>query len=82
MAESGNKTELVHLPRPSAAPPLLAAGLALVVAGLWTWWPFAAAGAMVAVISAITWVRANRDEIARMPREQQSLTSAGFDGKR
>ena len=45
---NGEPTELVYLPEPSWQPVLLAAGLAGVVASLFTWWPYGVVGAVVA----------------------------------
>lgn len=68
-------TERVYLAGPSWAPVLCAAGLAGLVVGLYSWWPYAVVGAIVLLLSLISWLRANRDEIAAMPTEQQTDTA-------
>lgn len=77
MDDQNSRPELVFLPRPSLAPVGVAAGIALIVVGLWSWWPYAAAGIIAVLVAALVWARGNRDEIARMPREQKPFTSAG-----
>lgn len=76
-----SRPELVFLPRPSLAPAGLAVGIALLVVGLWGWWPYAAAGAIAIIVASLTWIRGNRDEIAQMPREQRPFTTAGLAPK-
>jgi hypothetical protein len=75
MSQPPKPTELVFLPRPAVFPALLAFGLAALVVGLFAWWPYAVIGGVIALGSLLAWLRANRDEIARMPRRQQTDTA-------
>jgi hypothetical protein len=68
-------TELVYVPEASWQPALIAAGLAGVLAGMYTFWPYAAAGAAVAVLAIAAWVRDARRDFGRLPRRQR-VTSA------
>jgi hypothetical protein len=68
-------TELVYVPRSSWLPLLAAAGLAGLLVGLFTGWPYAVAGAVVLVASLWAWVRDAGDELGRLPR-RQDVTSA------
>lgn len=68
-------TELIYLPEPSWAPPLLAAGLAGLLAGLFTWFPYAIIGGVVALAALLIWIRDARSDFRRLPR-RQGLTSA------
>jgi hypothetical protein len=68
-------TESIYLPRPSVHPALFAFGLVAVIVGLFSWWPYAVIGGVIALISLIAWLRTNRDEIARMPRHQHTDTA-------
>jgi hypothetical protein len=68
-------TESIYLPRPTAYPVLVALGLAAVIVGLFSWWPYSVIGAAIALISLVGWLRANRDEIAQMPRHQRTDTA-------
>jgi hypothetical protein len=68
-------TELIYQPAPSWAPALLAAGLAGVLAGLFTWWPYTIVGAIVAVIALRVWIADARTQFGRLPR-RQGLTTA------
>jgi hypothetical protein len=68
-------TESIYLPRPSVYPALLAFGLAAVVVGLFSWWPYSMIGGAIAIVSLIAWLRINRDEIIRMPRRQHTDTA-------
>jgi hypothetical protein len=68
-------TELVYLSRPSALPALVALGIAAMVVGLYSWFPYSIAGAAIALLSLVAWLRTNRDEIARMPRKQRTDTA-------
>jgi hypothetical protein len=45
-----------HLPAPTIWPVALAAGIALVAAGVLTHWLVSAAGALLAVIAVVGWV--------------------------
>ena len=67
--------ELVYLPAPSWYPPLLAAGLAGVIASIFTWWPYGVVGALVALFALGGWIREAREEFGRLPRRQR-LTAA------
>ena len=75
MTEPPKPTELIYLPAPSLLPALIAIGIAAVVVGLYAWWPYSAAGALIAIPSLIVWLRINRNEIARMPIEQRPDTA-------
>jgi hypothetical protein len=76
MSQPPKPTESIYLPRPTVYPALLALGLSAVVVGLFAWWPYSVIGAFLALSSLIGWLRANRDEIARMPRHQRADTAA------
>jgi len=67
--------ELIYLPEPSWQPLLLAAGLAAVVASLFTWWPYGVIGAVVALFALRAWIRDSREGYGRLPRRQH-VTSA------
>jgi len=75
MSQPPKPTEVVYLPRPSVLPALFAFGLAALVVGLFAWWPYSVIGGVIAFISLIGWLRANRNEIARMPRHQDTDTA-------
>jgi hypothetical protein len=72
---NGEPSELLYLPSASWHPALLAAGLAGVVAGLFTWWPYGVVGALVALAALWAWIRDARREFSRLPREQR-ITAA------
>ncbi|MGH6884819.1 MAG: hypothetical protein ACREGK_01940 [Geminicoccales bacterium] len=67
--------ELIYGPRPSWYPALIAAGLAAVIASLFTWWPYGAIGAVVALVALRAWIGEAREDFGRLPRTQH-LTSA------
>ena len=75
MSQPPKPTELIYLPSASVLPALVAIGIAAVVVGLYAWWPYSVIGALIALISLVLWLRTNRDEIARMPREQHTDTA-------
>jgi hypothetical protein len=75
MSQPPKPTESIYVPRPSVYPALLAFGLSAVIVGLYAWWPYSVIGAFIALVSLIGWLRANRDEIARMPRHQRTDTA-------
>jgi hypothetical protein len=68
-------TESIYLPGPSVHPALFAFGFAALIVGLFSWWPYAVIGGVIALVSLIGWLRTNRDEIARMPRRQRTDTA-------
>ena len=72
---NGEPTELIYLPGPSWYPPLLAAGLAGVVASVFTWWPYGVVGAVVALVALRGLIHDAREEFSRLPRRQR-VTSA------
>jgi hypothetical protein len=75
LSQPPKPTELIYLPRASVLPALVAIGIAAVVVGLYAWWPYSVIGALIALVSLVLWLRINRDEIARMPREQRTDTA-------
>jgi len=75
MSPPPEPTELIYLPSATALPALVAVGLAGVVVGLYAWWPYSAAGAVLLLISLIAWLRRNRADIAEMPNRQQVDTA-------
>jgi hypothetical protein len=75
MSQPPRATEVIYPSRPSIFPALLAFGLAALFVGLFAWWPYAVIGGVIAFISLIGWLRANRDEISRMPRRQHTDTA-------
>jgi hypothetical protein len=75
MSQPPKPTESIYLPRATIFPALLAFGLAAVVVGLYAWWPYSVIGAFIALGGLIGWLRANRAEIARMPRQQHADTA-------
>jgi hypothetical protein len=70
MSQPPRPTEQIYLPSSSAFPALVALGIAAVVVGLYAWWPYSLAGALIALASLVGWLRRNRDEIAAMPNRQ------------
>jgi hypothetical protein len=68
-------TELVYLPRPSWLPFFAAAGLTLVVVGLFAGWVWSVIGAVVFLIALMRWVRLTGEEVSRLPREQRPATA-------
>jgi hypothetical protein len=75
MSQPPPPSERIHLSSPSVMPALLAVGLAAVVVGLYAWWPYSVAGALIALYGLVGWLRGNRDEIARMPVSQETDTA-------
>ena len=75
MSQPPKPTEAIYLSRPSVAPAMFALGFAAVIVGLFAWWPYSVIGAAIALPSLIAWLRANRREIARMPRRQHTDTA-------
>jgi hypothetical protein len=75
MSRDPEPTELIHLPKASALPALVALGLAGIIIGLYAWWPYSVAGAIVFVLALVSWMRRTREDIASMPREQRTDTA-------
>ena len=75
MSQPERPTESIYLPRPTVYPALFAFGLAAVIVGLYAWWPYSVIGAFIAICSLFGWLRSNRSEIARMPRQQRADTA-------
>jgi hypothetical protein len=75
MSQPEKPTERIYLSKPSWLPALTAGGLAAIIVGLFAWWPYAVAGALVAIVSFIAWLRDNRAEIAEMPVSQATDTA-------
>jgi hypothetical protein len=75
MSQPEKPTELIYLPRPAAYPALAAVGLCFLVVGLYAWWPYSVAGALMALIALTAWLRDNRAGIATMPNEQATDTA-------
>ena len=63
-------TELIYVPGPSWAPPIVAAGVAIAVAGAFTAWFWSAIGLFILLLGLRSWWRQSDDEISRMRREQ------------
>lgn len=71
MSQPEKPSEMIYLPAPTALPVIFAVGIAFVVLGFFAWWPYAVVGGIVTFGAFIAWMRRNRAEIARMPREQE-----------
>jgi hypothetical protein len=63
--------ELIYLPSPSWLPAFTALGLALLAIGVFAGLFYSVVGAVLTLASVVRWLRADRDDIARMPREQR-----------
>jgi hypothetical protein len=75
MSQPPRPTESIYLPRPSIHPALFALGFTAVIVGLFSWWPYALIGGVIAAFAIVGWLRTNRDEIERMPRRQRPDTA-------
>jgi len=75
MSQPDKPTEVIYLARPSVAPALFAFGFAALIVGLFAWWPYSVIGGFIALFSLVSWLRANRREIARMPNRQHTDTA-------
>ena len=73
--EAPEPGEAVHLPGPSYQPVVLAFGLTIAITGVVIFPALTVIGAFIALVSLIGWLRANRDEIVRMPRHQRTDTA-------
>lgn len=68
-------TELIYVPGPSWAPAIVAAGLAIVIAGTYTAWFWSAIGFFILLLGARSWWRQSDDEVSRMRRSQTTDTA-------
>ena len=75
MSQPPEPTERIFLSGASPYPALFAVGLAAVIVGLYAWWPYSVAGALIALVSLAGWMKRNRAEIARMPNRQHTDTA-------
>ncbi|MBV8730410.1 MAG: hypothetical protein JO336_11450 [Acidobacteriia bacterium] len=65
MTEGGHKPLPERLPKPSFAPPTLAAGLLLLLWGVVTSWIISALGLAIAAFAISLWIRDARDKTAK-----------------
>ncbi len=63
-------SELIYAPSPSWAPLQIAAGLALVLFGLYSLWAFSIVGALVVLAGVRSWWKLSDAEVSHMRREQ------------
>ena len=64
-------TELVYIPEPSWYPIIFAAGVAGVVASLFTWWPYGVVGAIAAIVALVAMIKRSGEDFDRLPRAQR-----------
>jgi hypothetical protein len=68
-------TELIYLPRPSWLPIFAALGIALVLVGLFSWWPYSVIGAVLGLVAITAWIRETRRETSRLPVRQRESSA-------
>ena len=68
-------TELIYVPNPSWAPVLVAAAIALLVAGTFMGWFLWLVGGALLLIAGRAWWKLSTDEISRMRRSQRTDTA-------
>ena len=73
--ESAEPSELVYVPSNSWAPVIVAAGIALIMLGMFKGWSLWVIGAVVLLLGLGAWWRLADDEIAGMRREQHRDTA-------
>jgi Cytochrome c oxidase subunit IV len=61
--------EQVHMPAPSILPLINAAGLAFAIVSITLTWYLVAAGLIVFLVTAVSWIRHTRRDIASLPLE-------------
>jgi hypothetical protein len=61
--------ETIHLPGPSYLPVVTAAGLSMLVIGVVQSWFLVGAGALIALIAIVRWIRESRQETSELPLE-------------
>ena len=74
-SETPESTELVYVPEPSWMPAVAAVGLALVIAGIFVWWPYGVAGGLIALVALVRMVKSVPGEVERLPRRQKLTTA-------
>jgi hypothetical protein len=62
--------EDIHLPGPSVQPVLLAFGITVALVGVTTFFPLVIAGAILAVVVIVRWIRDARRDIDELPLER------------
>jgi hypothetical protein len=72
---NGEPVELVYVPESSWQPAMIAFGLAAVIAGIFTWWPYGVIGGIVALAGLLGWIRDARHGFDRLPRKQPIATA-------
>lgn len=75
-SSNGNAPELVYLTEPSWYPVIVAVGVAAVVGSIFTWWPYGAVGAIVAIVGLVAWARQSARGYETLPREQRLTVGA------
>jgi len=75
MDRSTEPTELIYVPNPSWAPILVAAAVALLIAGTFMGWFLYLLGAFVLFLGVRAWWKLSGDEISRMRRSQRTDTA-------
>ena len=73
--ETAEPTELIYVPSNSWAPVIVAAGIALIMLGMFKGWFLWLTGAFILLLGLGAWWRLTGDEIAGMRREQRSDTA-------
>ena len=68
-------TELVYVPEPSWLPLLAAAGIAMILAGLFLGWVVMVIGALFLIAALWSWIGRTRTSLARLPRRQRPVTA-------
>jgi hypothetical protein len=68
-------TELLYLPKPSWMPAIAAAGLTLLIVGLFTLWAYSVIGGVTLLLALRYWIRDVRRDVSRLPGEQRPVTA-------
>lgn len=74
-ARDSDPTELIYVPSPSSAPAIVAAAIALLLAGIFMGWFLWLVGAFVLLLGLTSWWRLANDEISHMRRSQPTDTA-------
>ena len=73
--ETPDATELVYLPEPSWDPAILSLGLALVLAGIFVWFPYGVIGAVISLGAIARLFRGTSEGVESLPRRQKLTTA-------